>query len=224
MGAPAVAVVTACRLVAEAMTARLDAADSAALCGVWTGRYAAFDDWVCASPDAAVIDRDLLGFDPLGFIEAVRDALGVPLLIRAHRPSVEYVHLVLTAGAGGVICATASSSVTLQALEDVAAGRSVVPHDLREALQERLLRGDALSYRALSVKERQVAGRVASGATAKEAGERLVITEATVRKHLSHIYAKLGVRGHTELLLTLVRLGMLDVEHLEHGQRPRTPA
>jgi len=94
-------------------------------------------------------------------------SLGVPILIRAAQPTVEYVHLVLAAGAGGVLSHSYGGEVFLAAVGDVVTREAVVPVLLRETLKTRLLRGEALSYRALSTQERRVAGYVASGATAK---------------------------------------------------------
>lgn len=45
--------------------------------------------------------------------------------------------------------------------------------------------------------------RARSGSTAIEVAEQLGLSEATVRTHLSHIYAKVGVRGRVELLARL---------------------
>jgi DNA-binding NarL/FixJ family response regulator len=45
----------------------------------------------------------------------------------------------------------------------------------------------------LSPREREVLALVAQGSTNREAARRLFISEATVKTHLLHIYAKLGV-------------------------------
>jgi len=213
-----VAVVSASGLVVEAMADKLLETSGFALSGSWSSRDAAFDAWVIDPPDVAVVDRSMLGLDPLGFIEGVRDSLRVPMLIRASEPTVEYVHLVLAAGAGGVLSHTDGGDALLTAIADVANAKAVVPSALQEPLRTRLLRGGALSYRALSTQERRVAGYVASGASAKEAADRLFIAETTVRKHLNHVYEKLSVRGHAHLLVVLIQLGIIDLEHLErHG-------
>ncbi|MGH3135827.1 MAG: helix-turn-helix transcriptional regulator, partial [Gaiellaceae bacterium] len=51
----------------------------------------------------------------------------------------------------------------------------------------------------LSPAERRVAVLVAEGRTNREVAAALFLTERTVASHLSHIYAKLGVRSRTEL-------------------------
>jgi DNA-binding CsgD family transcriptional regulator len=55
----------------------------------------------------------------------------------------------------------------------------------------------------LTETERRVAELVARGGTNREVAARLVVSERTVATHLTHIYAKLGLRSRTELARTL---------------------
>ena len=58
---------------------------------------------------------------------------------------------------------------------------------------------------ALSPGERRVFDEALLGLSVREIAERLVLTEATVKTHLAHIYGKLGVRGRVDLLARLRR-------------------
>jgi DNA-binding CsgD family transcriptional regulator len=49
----------------------------------------------------------------------------------------------------------------------------------------------------LTAREREILSLVSEGATNGEIAERLWITPGTVRKHLEHVYDKLGVRNRT---------------------------
>ena len=55
----------------------------------------------------------------------------------------------------------------------------------------------------LTPAEQRVAALVAEGRTNREVAAALFLGERTVEAHLSHIYAKLGVRSRTELAWTL---------------------
>jgi DNA-binding NarL/FixJ family response regulator len=57
-------------------------------------------------------------------------------------------------------------------------------------------RGDALS--ALTTRERDVLRRAASGARTRQIAADLGIAEATVKRHLTNIYRKLGVENRVE--------------------------
>jgi DNA-binding NarL/FixJ family response regulator len=65
--------------------------------------------------------------------------------------------------------------------------------------------GRAPSAGALTSTEERVAALVAGGYTNREAASSLHLSEHTVEGHLSHIYAKLGVRSRTELARSFVR-------------------
>lgn len=66
---------------------------------------------------------------------------------------------------------------------------------------------------ALTVREAQVLTWAATGRRNRDIGELLFISEATVRKHLEHAYAKLGVRNRAQAIALLNR-----------PDRPQTPA
>jgi DNA-binding NarL/FixJ family response regulator len=61
--------------------------------------------------------------------------------------------------------------------------------------------------RVLSEREREVAEAVGRGASNKEIARELVITERTVKAHLSAIFLKLGVRDRLHLALTMRKAG-----------------
>ena len=47
--------------------------------------------------------------------------------------------------------------------------------------------------------------------TSKEIAEQLFISEKTVRNHISNVMQKLGVKGRSQAVVELVRLGELDI-------------
>jgi DNA-binding NarL/FixJ family response regulator len=51
----------------------------------------------------------------------------------------------------------------------------------------------------MSPSERRVAELVAEGRTNRDIAAALFVTERTVASHLTHVYAKLGIRSRTEL-------------------------
>lgn len=76
----------------------------------------------------------------------------------------------------------------------------------------------------LSPSENRVLQEALSGMSVREIAERLVVTEATVKTHLAHIYGKLGVRGRVDLLAR-VRDGQVPGERGPDriGSAARTP-
>jgi two-component system, NarL family, nitrate/nitrite response regulator NarL len=54
-------------------------------------------------------------------------------------------------------------------------------------------------HRPLTTRERQIMLVLSEGMTNKEIGQRLRLTEGTVKVHLHHIYPKLGIVNRTTL-------------------------
>jgi LuxR family maltose regulon positive regulatory protein len=62
----------------------------------------------------------------------------------------------------------------------------------------------------LSEREREVLALIAQGLTNREVGERLYISQGTVKAHTSNIYGKLGVRNRTKAVIRAQELGLLS--------------
>jgi DNA-binding CsgD family transcriptional regulator len=76
-------------------------------------------------------------------------------------------------------------------------GATIWAERARSELQR--IAGRAPSSGELTASERRVAALVAEGQTNREVAAALFLAERTVETHLSHIYAKLGIRSRTEL-------------------------
>jgi ATP/maltotriose-dependent transcriptional regulator MalT len=61
----------------------------------------------------------------------------------------------------------------------------------------------------LSKRELEVLALIAKGATNREAAAKLFISEATVKTHLLHLYAKLGVSDRASAVATAFARGLL---------------
>lgn len=211
----AVALVEEHAMVVECLCGAFDEAADLHAAGSWRRLDEAYDAWIGETPAVAVIERGLLGFDPVSSLEAIRDSLGIPVLVRARRPNVEVVQLMLDAGARGVVDSMTTSVDTVAALHAVLDSGRYVPVEHVEELMFRLMHHVEVPYMALSRRERQVAALSAGGATASEVADRLFIALPTVRTHLRRAYQKLGVRGQTEALLALIEIGVVDMSQVD---------
>ena len=73
--------------------------------------------------------------------------------------------------------------------------------------------GDATgsdSVAALSAREREVLAALAEGLTNQQLADRLFISERTANRHLSNIYAKLGVRNRTAAARVAIEAGLAN--------------
>jgi predicted ATPase/DNA-binding CsgD family transcriptional regulator len=75
-----------------------------------------------------------------------------------------------------------------------------------------------VGWAALTPTEREIVGLVAEGHTNAEIGERLLVSVHTVKKHLSHVYAKVGLGSRSELVAEAARR---PVTRLDSGRHSR---
>lgn len=98
----------------------------------------------------------------------------------------------ITAGAAGYLLKDANPETLIEGVRDAARGRAVYAETVAERLAEPRRAPGRLSQREL-----EVLLAVARGATNAAIAKELFLTETTVKSHLAHIYAKLGVSSRT---------------------------
>jgi DNA-binding NarL/FixJ family response regulator len=108
----------------------------------------------------------------------------------------------------GVLVRSAGADELRDAIDRMRAGERVVAPALVGAVMDGLQAGTAENG-LLTTKEQEVLTRLAEGRSNTQIAEVLFITPATVKTHLSHIYAKLGVTSRQEALARAVALGLL---------------
>lgn len=63
----------------------------------------------------------------------------------------------------------------------------------------------------LTIREREVFELLVQDKTTREIAETLFISEKTVRNHISNVMKKLGVKGRSQAVVELVRLGEIQI-------------
>jgi DNA-binding NarL/FixJ family response regulator len=110
----------------------------------------------------------------------------------------------LAAGARGILSRNAGSDELMQAIDEVRMGLYWASPRALAARIDHLSGAQTPSRESdleqqLSTREREVFRQAARGLGNKELADRLEISEATVKVHLTHIFQKLGVSGRAEL-------------------------
>ena len=112
----------------------------------------------------------------------------------------------IEAGATGYLLKDAPREELLRAVKAAARGEAV----LSPAVASRLMGQVRQPAREpLSQRELEVLGLIAQGSTNREAAAKLFISEATVKTHVLHIYAKLGVNDRAAAVATAFERGLL---------------
>ena len=137
--------------------------------------------------------------------------------LRAQQPNVRVLVLTtfdsdadvvpaIEAGAAGYLLKDSDPAEVLRAVRAVHRGESVLAPSAAGRLMGRV-RGQAQA--ALSPRELEVLGLVAEGLTNRQAAARLFISEASVKTHLLHVYAKLDVPDRASAVAEAYRRGLL---------------
>jgi len=155
-------------------------------------------------PDIAVVDLVLPEKDGAEVCEAIRrDLPRARVLIVSSSSASEHVHRALKAGAQGYLLKESSPAALLSAIRDVLGGHRVVPPGVAQSLAERAYQSD------LSPRELEVVQLVVDGLSNRLIADRLALTEATVKTHLTHIFEKLGVEDRTQAAMAAVKRGIV---------------
>ncbi|EOM74303.1 DNA-binding response regulator [Rhodococcus rhodnii] len=111
----------------------------------------------------------------------------------------------IEAGAAGYLLKDTPPAELLAAVHSAAAGESV----LSPAVASRLMTRVRRPRTSLSAREIEVLGLVADGLSNRAIGKQLLLSEATVKSHLVHVFGKLGVNSRTSAVAYAREHGIL---------------
>lgn len=109
------------------------------------------------------------------------------------------------AGAAGYLLKDAAPDRIVRAVRQAAAGESVLEPELAQRIVDTL----RVPRPTLSDREREVLERVAHGLSNREIARALFVSEATVKTHLVHAFAKLGADSRTAAVAKAREAGLL---------------
>ena len=125
----------------------------------------------------------------------------------------EYVFEAMRAGASGFLVKHTEPAELVRAVRVVADGDALLsPSVTRRLVAEFAAHAKtpaAVSLPDLTAREREVMSLVAEGLTNAEIGERLFMSPATARTHVSRILTKLGARDRTQLVVLAYESGLV---------------
>ena len=166
-------------------------------------------------PDVILLDLMMPQKDGLAVIEEVKqENLETRILVLTSLTEDEKIFAALEAGALGCMLKDSSPAELVRAIRDVYRGEL----SLHPAIARRLLskRGQPSANRAvpdaLTEREVEVVKLMAQGLSNREIAEKLVISEQTVRGHVTNILSKLQLTNRTQVVLYALRTGISQLE------------
>lgn len=161
-------------------------------------------------PDVIFMDLDMPG-SVLSAIHMIRqDAPEVKILVLTASVAVELAVQVLEAGAHGYLVKGSSTSEISCAVHAVMRDETYVTQAFASkiiaALQDTSRRKQALQAIKLTAREEQVVQLLLRGKTNREIGDKLQVSEKTVKHYMSVLMQKLHVRNRIEVVLAAQKL------------------
>jgi DNA-binding NarL/FixJ family response regulator len=168
-------------------------------------------------PDVVLMDVRMPVLDGLGATQALtRAGSAARVLILTTYDADEYLYDAMRAGAVGFLLKDVRREQLAEAIRTVAAGESLLHPTLTRRLVERFVQGPPPGgapsvLRALTERETEVLRLVGRGLSNAEIAAALFLGEATVKTHLGHVLAKLGLRDRVQAVVTAYESGLVRV-------------
>jgi two-component system nitrate/nitrite response regulator NarL len=194
----------------DALSRALDAAPDLSLAGTATDGAEAIEVIERVRPDVAVLDIELPDRNgPAVAAELVQRQVPTRILfLSAHRDGAT-VYDALATGGFGYVTKDASMRQIQEAVRRVASGvRSLGPDVEHQIIEEIQARADRQTL-DLTDRERSVLELAVTGLTVVAMGRQLHLSPATIKVHLSTLYAKLGVNDRASAVAEAIRRGLV---------------
>ena len=155
----------------------------------------------------------------------VMDGIAATATIHNEMPDTEVIALTsvlesdlviraVKAGAIGYLLKDTQAAELRKAIKAAAAGQ-VQLSPQASAYLLRKVQAPTISV-SLTEREMEVLGLLAQGQSNKEIARQLQVVEDTVKTHVRHILAKLGVQSRTQAVLSATRLGLVPLNQDKH--------
>ncbi|GAA4617699.1 response regulator transcription factor [Actinoallomurus liliacearum] len=158
------------------------------------------------NPDVVLLDLKMPGVDgPTALRELRARGIESRVVVLTSVGEREHVLPAVRAGASGYLYKDVDPQALVQAIRAVHDGHMLFAPEATEAML-----APAPGAGALTEREREVLVQIARGRSNREIARALVVSEKTVKTHVSNILLKLGLQDRTQAALYAVRHGLAD--------------
>jgi DNA-binding NarL/FixJ family response regulator len=168
-------------------------------------------------PDVVIMDIRMPRMDGIEATERLLTAEEAPdtgILMLTTLDLEEYVYEALQAGVSGFLLKDAPPEELAEAVRIIARGDAVLSPAMTKRLIRELTsrprRAETARFEGLTGRELDVLKLMARGLANAEIAEHLFISEATVKTHVSHVFAKLKVRDRAQAIVLAYESGLIE--------------
>jgi two-component system, NarL family, response regulator DevR len=159
--------------------------------------------------DVAVLDARLPDGSGIDVCRDIRSSYpSVRCVILTSYDDEDAIFAAVMAGAAGYLLKQIRGTSLVDAIRQVAAGKSLLDPSVTERLLARLRDGHPRDERlaSLTEREREILNLIAEGLTNRQIGEQLFLAEKTVKNYVSRLLAKLGMERRTQAAVFVSKL------------------
>lgn len=173
-------------------------------------------------PDLVLMDVRMPQMDGLAATRSIKQRFPeVSVLVLTMHENQDYLLEAIKAGAAGYVLKDAPQQELVTAMRKVLEGETTLNRDLATRLLKRLAEeaqgperarlgsNSTVHVQSLTPRELEVLTLLAQGQTNREIAQEFVISVGTVKNHVEHIIAKLGVSDRTQAVVRSLKLGLI---------------
>lgn len=201
-------------VVREGLRTFLELQDGIEVVGEAADGHQAIELAAALGPDVILMDLVMPSLDGVGAMRAIREQTpGSRVIVLTSFLDDERLLPAIEAGADGYLLKDVEPSELARAIRSAHAGRAMIDPTVAARLLRTLARprrhrqsdGERLTRR-----EREVLELIAAGRSNKRIAFELGIAEKTVKTHVGHVLAKLGVTDRTQAALLAIQSGLVE--------------
>ncbi|RNA66298.1 response regulator [Alteribacter keqinensis] len=164
-------------------------------------------------PDVIIMDINLPGENGVDLTKRIKEKYkGIKVLILTMHKHEEYFMAAIRNGADGYVLKDAPSEEVVTAVRTLMTGEAVIPSSMtRTLLTMHQQPEQEKADKELTEREKEVLDCLVKGLSNKEVAEELLISDKTVKIHVSNIFKKLGVKSRSQAVIHAIQHQLVSI-------------